>query len=136
MRFWLGAGIPQDVNVESCEIRNRRRAQGLSPSDLSLDDLLGEMVAPFGGAASYVTVTLDTTAPAGVTVVINSNALYATSRDVTLTIGTSDGVTTGYTMKIYGDVDDAFDTANYRALEANAPWVTYATSKNVRLVDY
>jgi hypothetical protein len=30
-------------------------------------------------------------------------------------------------------VDDAFDTANYRASEANAPWISYAATKNVRL---
>jgi mRNA-degrading endonuclease toxin of MazEF toxin-antitoxin module len=98
----------------------------------SYADYWGEYL-PVLGAASYVTVTLDTTAPAGVTVSINGGAAYATSRDVTLTIATSDTPTTGYTMKIYGDVDDAFDTANYRTLEANAPWITYATSKSVRL---
>lgn len=83
--------------------------------------------------ASYTTITLDTTVPAGVTVSINSGDPTTTTRDVTLTIATSDSPTTGYQMKIYGDVDDAFDTANYRTLEANAPWISYATSKSVRL---
>jgi len=83
--------------------------------------------------ASYTTITLDTTVPAGVTVSINSGDGTTTSRDVTLTIATSDSPTTGYQMKIYGDVDDSFDTANYRTLEANAPWISYATSKSVRL---
>lgn len=83
--------------------------------------------------ASYTTITLDTTVPAGVTVSINSGDGTTTSRDVTLTIATSDSPTTGYQMKIYGDVDDSFDAANYRTLEANAPWISYATSKSVRL---
>ena len=130
-----GRRVPDDVKRRSCEIRNRRRAQGLTLNDLGLEDLLGEMIAGIGGGAAHVTVTLDTTGPAGVTVNINGGAAYATSRDVTLAIGTSDGDTTGYTMKIYGDVDDAFDTANYRATEGNAPWISYATSKSVRLAN-
>lgn len=83
--------------------------------------------------ASYVTLTLDTTAPAAPSVSIAGGASVTTTRDVTLTISTSDTPTTGYQMKIYGDVDDAFATSEYRALEANAPWISYATSKSVRL---
>jgi hypothetical protein len=83
--------------------------------------------------ASFVTLTLDTTAPAGVSVLINSGDAATASRDVTLTIGTSDGTTTGYSVKIYGDVDDSHAPSEYRAVEANAPWVSYATSKSVRL---
>lgn len=83
--------------------------------------------------AAHVSITLDTTAPGGVTVSVNSGDAATASRDVVLTISTTDGDTTGYQVKIYGDVDDAFATSEYRAAEANAPWVSYATSKNVRL---
>ena len=39
---------------------------------------------------SYFNLTLDTTAPAGVTLTINDGALYATSPVVNLAIATSD----------------------------------------------
>ena len=40
--------------------------------------------------ASYFNLTLDTTAPSGLTLQINDGALYATSTAVKLTIGVSD----------------------------------------------
>ena len=82
---------------------------------------------------SHVTVVLDTTAPGGVTITIEAGALYATDRDVDVTIATTDPDTTGYTMKLYGDVDDAFAPTEYRALEADAPWINFATSKTIRV---
>lgn len=84
---------------------------------------------------AFTTINLDTIAPAGVSVDVNSGATTVTSRDVSLAIATTDagGSPTGYQMKIYGDVDDAFDTANYRALEANAPWISFNAAKSVRL---
>lgn len=81
--------------------------------------------------ASHVTITLDTTAPSGHSVSIDGGALYATTRDVELTLFSPDADTTQ--VKIYGDVDDAFAPTEYRALEADAPWVTFTTLKNVRL---
>lgn len=81
--------------------------------------------------ASSTLLTLDTTAPATVTIDVGSGTVSI--RDLTANISTADGVTTGYSMKIYGDVDDAYDTANYRATEANAPWVSYSATKSVRL---
>ena len=48
--------------------------------------------------ASYFNLTLDTTAPGGVTLSINDGALYATSTTITLKIATTDGETTGYQM--------------------------------------
>lgn len=82
--------------------------------------------------ANYFNLILDTTAPAGVTVSINAAAAYATAQLVNLTIGTSDGVTTGYQMKIWGTVDTAYD-ANVQATEGASAWITYATSKQVKL---
>lgn len=85
--------------------------------------------------AAHVNIFLDTTEPAGASVSIDGGATYTTDPegDVVLAIGTTDSPTTGYTMKIYGDVSDTFATAEYRALEANAPWISFATSKGVRL---
>lgn len=75
--------------------------------------------------ASYFTLTLDTTAPAGVTLAINDGALYTTSTTVTLTIGTTDGTTTGYQMKIWGTASAAD--------ESSASWETFATTKQIAL---
>lgn len=52
--------------------------------------------------ASFFKLVLDTLAPSGVSLSINSGAEYTTSRNVTLAIGTSDSDTTGYQMKIWG----------------------------------
>lgn len=75
--------------------------------------------------ASYFNLTLDTTAPGGVTLSINDGALYATSTAVTLTIATTDGVTTGYQMKVWGV--EGVDS------EVSASWENFSTSKSVNL---
>lgn len=75
--------------------------------------------------ASYFNLTLDTTAPSGLTLQINDDALYATSTAVTLKISVSDGQTTGYQMKIWG-IDGVDD-------EGSASWENFATSKSVNL---
>lgn len=75
--------------------------------------------------ASYFNLTLDTTAPSGLTLAINDGALYATSTAVTLTISVTDEQTTGYQMKIWG-IDGVAD-------EGSASWENYATSKSVNL---
>lgn len=75
--------------------------------------------------ASYFNLTLDTTAPGGVTLSINDGALYATSTAVTLTIATTDGETTGYQMKVWGV--EGVDS------EVSASWENFSTSKSVNL---
>ena len=75
--------------------------------------------------ASYFNLTLDTTAPSGVTLSINSGAEYTTSASVTLAIGCSDADTIGYQMKIWG-IDGV-------STESDASWETYAESKVVTL---
>jgi hypothetical protein len=82
--------------------------------------------------ANYFNLTLDTTGPASPSVSINSGAQYAIAQLVTATIGTTDGTTTGYQMKIWGDVDTANDT-NIQATEATSTWISYSTSKQVKL---
>lgn len=75
--------------------------------------------------ASYFNLILDTLAPSGLSLSINSGAQYTTSTDVELSISVSDSVTTGYQMKIWG-ISGAVS-------ETEASWETYATSKNVTL---
>jgi hypothetical protein len=82
--------------------------------------------------AGSFTLTLDTTGPAAVGGKINADALYATSRDVTLAPTTSDSDTTGYQIKIWGDVDLA-NNANIQDTEANSSWITLTASMAVRL---
>lgn len=82
--------------------------------------------------AANFTLTLDTTGPAGVTFVLAGNAAFTSTRAISAAIGTSDGTTVGYQMKIWGDVDPAAD-ANIQPLEANSAWVAYATTKTVTL---
>lgn len=50
--------------------------------------------------ASFFNLTLDTLAPAGLSIILNDGAQYATSANVTAKISVSDEVTTGYQMKI------------------------------------
>lgn len=75
--------------------------------------------------ASYFNLTLDTTAPAGVTLSINNDDLYTTTPTVNLAIGCSDGDTTGYQMQIWG-------TATAQSQE-QASWVTYQPTTQVTL---
>lgn len=75
--------------------------------------------------ASYFNLTLDTTAPSGLTLQINDGALYATNTAVKLTVSVEDDATTGYQMKIWG-IDGVAD-------ESSASWENYATTKNVNL---
>lgn len=82
---------------------------------------------------NYFTLTLDTTGPSNPTIEIESGATYATSQLVTATIGTSDSSKVGYQMKIWGDVDTAFDT-NTTASEGTAVWVTYSATKQIKLL--
>ena len=76
--------------------------------------------------ASFFNLTLDTLAPSGITLSINSGAEYTTTTSVNLAIGCSDDQTTGYQMKVWGDITDA-------ANEADATWQTYTGSKSVVL---
>lgn len=111
--------------------RDARIASGRRLRDLSLSELLAEMVPMAGGATNF-TLTLDTTAPGGASISINSAASYATSQNVTLTVTTSDSPTTNYTMLIWGDVDTA-DNANIQATEGASTYITFSASQAVKL---
>lgn len=75
--------------------------------------------------ANYFNLTLDTTAPSGVSLSINSGAEYTTSASVSLAIACSDTDKTGYQMKIWGIAG--------KATENDATWETFASSKTVDL---
>jgi hypothetical protein len=79
---------------------------------------------------AYFNIFLDTTAPAGITLDIGTGTV--TSQDRTAAIGTSDGDTTGYQMKLWGDVDLAYD-ANVQDTEVASAWVAYSVTKAIRL---
>lgn len=76
--------------------------------------------------ASYFNLTLDTLAPSGLVLTINGGASTVTSASATLGISVSDGNTAGYSMLIYGDIDDGLT-------EAQASWEAFATSKSITL---
>lgn len=78
--------------------------------------------------AGYFNITLDTTGPSGVSVKINGDAVRTTSTAVTLDIACADSDTTGYQMKIWGDIDGALT-------ESEAAWETFATTKNITLLE-
>jgi hypothetical protein len=82
--------------------------------------------------ASYVTITLDTTAPGGVVIDLASGADFTAVRDIVAALTTTDGTTTGYTMKLWGDVDTAYDS-DVQATEGASNWITYAATKAIRL---
>lgn len=84
--------------------------------------------------SNFIYITLDTTAPTNPNVLIEGGSTYTNSRLVDLTINTDDSITTGYQMKIWGDVDLANDPS-VQATELSSNWITYSTLKQVLLSD-
>lgn len=82
--------------------------------------------------ATNFTLTLDTAGPANPTASINGGAAFASSQAATVAVGTSDGSTTGYQVKIWGSVDPAAD-ANIQATEGASSWITLATPHSITL---
>lgn len=77
--------------------------------------------------ASFFNLTLDTLAPSILSVQVNGDAQYTTTREVTVSISISDESTSGYQMKIWGI--DGVDS------EETASWETFSSSKSVTLTD-
>lgn len=75
--------------------------------------------------ASYLNLIFDATAPAGLSAILNDDALYTTNRVVTLKTTVTDEETTGYQMKIWG-VDGVED-------EASAAWESFTAEKQITL---
>jgi hypothetical protein len=82
--------------------------------------------------ANYFNLTLDTTGPASPSIVLASGETYATNQLVNAGMSTSDGDTTGYQMKIWGDVDTTYDT-NVQGTETNSTWITFQSTKQIKL---
>lgn len=82
-------------------------------------------------AASNV-ITLDTTAPPNVQVIINNGDAAATEQAVSVAITTDDTPTTGYLVKIWGDVDGGANPS-IQPLEANSAWISLASPHAVSL---
>lgn len=75
--------------------------------------------------ASFI-LTLDTLGPAGVTLALDDGAAFTPDVNVVAAVGTTDADTTGYQMKVWGDVAGAAD-------EAAAAWVAYNQALPVTL---
>jgi hypothetical protein len=78
------------------------------------------------------TLILDTTAPSNPTIAIEGGQAYATQQLVNTNITCADTDKTNYQMKIWGDVDLAFDV-KVQAEELNSEWMTYASTKQIKL---
>jgi hypothetical protein len=82
--------------------------------------------------SSYFNLILDTLAPASPAILIAGGAAYTSAQLVTCGISTADGDTTGYQIKIWGNVDPAND-ANVQASEGASAWISFVASKQVKL---
>ena len=78
--------------------------------------------------ASYFKLILDKLAPKNVAVIINEGVSITSSFLVDLAISTSDRETTGYQMKIWGDIVGA-------ETEKTATWQTYASCIQLTLTE-
>lgn len=83
---------------------------------------------------NYIEVILDTTAPATPTLSLDGGSAFASDLLVDCTIGTADGDTTGYEMKIWGDVDPLYD-GTVQATEGASGWISYSTTKQIKITD-
>jgi hypothetical protein len=79
--------------------------------------------------ASFVNVTLDTTAPAGVALDLDAETA---DQEIVAGVATTDPDTAGYTMKLWGDVDESFD-ADVQEAEGDSAWVSFSATQTVRL---
>lgn len=76
--------------------------------------------------ASFFNLVLDTLAPAGVSIKLNNGARYATAVGVTAALATTDTDTTGYQMKLWGDIESA-------STETAAAWENFSATKELNL---
>lgn len=82
--------------------------------------------------ANYFILTLDTTGPSNAGIKIEGNSAYTTKQLVYCMISTGDGSTSGYQMKIWGDVDTAHET-NIQDTESASSWITFSSNKQIKL---
>jgi hypothetical protein len=77
--------------------------------------------------ASTFTLTLDTTAPQGATLTLSAGAAYTASTAATADFATSDADTTGYQVKVWGELSGG------PATEGAASWQSYSASIAITL---
>lgn len=78
-------------------------------------------------------LTLDTTGPQGVALVLDAgNPAYSTDNVVDAIATTTDPDTTGYQVKLWGDVDPAAN-ANIQTTEAGSAWINLTATVAVTL---
>lgn len=82
--------------------------------------------------SSYFNITLDTLAPSGNTFSINNDDVYTATSAVTAYFTTEDMDTTGYEVKVWGDVD-TMENADIQSTEGTSAWVAYDASVAVVL---
>lgn len=82
--------------------------------------------------ANFVYITLDTTAPTNPTITIEGGATSVTKHLVNLQLSVDDSDTTGYQMKIWGDVDESYNTG-IKSTEETSSWVSYSSTPQIRL---
>lgn len=81
---------------------------------------------------SYFYLELDTTAPANPSIIIENGSQFANQQLVEIAIDCTDEDTYGYQMKIWGDVDESYDS-DIQSKEETSNWITYQTSKQIKL---
>ena len=82
--------------------------------------------------ANYFYLTLDTTAPANPQIEIEGGAQYTAQQLVNCAISTSDLDTTGYQMKIWGDVDATYNN-DIQTTEGTSNWITFQDTIQIKL---
>lgn len=82
--------------------------------------------------SNFFYLTLDTKSPENPTVTINGGQQYATNQLVDLSIGTTDSDTSGYQMKIFGDVDPS-SNVSIQATKETSAWIAYNNSQQIKL---
>jgi hypothetical protein len=82
--------------------------------------------------ADFFKLVLDTLGPQSPTFSVAAGASVVASQTTAVNFGTSDSPTTGYQVKIWGDVDPTFN-ANIKATEGESSWITYSAEVAVKL---
>ena len=89
---------------------------------------------------NYFNLTLDTTGPSNAGISLAGGAQFASQQLIDATISTSDSTTTGYQMKLWGNIDLAWAKTNglvgssaTTVDETSALWITFATTKQIML---
>lgn len=82
--------------------------------------------------ASFFKLVLDTLGPQTPTFSIAAGAARVASQTTAVNFSTSDSSTSGYQVKIWGDVDPTFN-ANIKATEGESAWITYSAEVAVKL---